>query len=210
MEEMSHVDFLQIGSHIGNSKNDKLYHQEFSNKNLILIEPIPFLFEILVHNYKVKSKTFLNNCILLNVAVSNKEGTLDLYVPSQKNNLNQLPEWISQLGSIHKNHINATYDKADSVLMEKITVPCFRLNSIIDKYKIKTIDYLLVDTEGHDFDILMDLDLDIIKPNKICFENTHTDGSLTRGNNYIKLLQKLFKYGYKIIQEDNEDTIVSL
>ena len=101
-----HIDILQIGAHIGNSLNDPLYNTCLNNKSLILIEPVPFLFDILVHNYKVKCKTENINVECLNIAVSDKDGFIDMYAPSNKCNLSILPYWISQLGSMTDEHFH--------------------------------------------------------------------------------------------------------
>ena len=41
---MEHVYCLQVGSHVGDSPNDTLFVQDLSDKNIILIEPVPYLF----------------------------------------------------------------------------------------------------------------------------------------------------------------------
>ena len=202
---IKNIDYLQIGSHSGNTDTDKLFKQDLTNKNIILIEPVPSLFEELKTNYKTKD---LNTVLFLNIAISNKNDTLELYIPSKNNCFSKSPYWVDQLTSVNKDHISR--HNIYNLNIDKISVPCITLNTLIDMVGIKTIDYLMIDTEGHDYEILMNFNLDIIKPNKICFENAHTDGTLTRGNNYIELINKLTKYGYKIIEENTQDTIVSL
>ena len=56
----------------------------------------------------------------------------------------------------------------------------------------------------------MNLDLEKLKPNKIKFENRHTDDTHIRGKKYIELVEHLYKYGYKMIEETHEDTTMSL
>ena len=51
---MKNVDLLQIGSHIGNTSTDKIFNQDIINKNIILIEPVSYLFSLLMENYKKK------------------------------------------------------------------------------------------------------------------------------------------------------------
>ena len=45
---------IQIGSHIGYTPNDPIFNIIDDTTNLILVEPVPFLFEILKNNYKAK------------------------------------------------------------------------------------------------------------------------------------------------------------
>ena len=45
---------IQIGSHIGNTVNDPIFNSVNNNTILILVEPVPYLFNILKNNYKSK------------------------------------------------------------------------------------------------------------------------------------------------------------
>ena len=92
---------------------------------------------------------------------------------------------------------------------ERIQVQCRRLNTIVRERGITSIDHLIIDTEGHDFTILMDFDFSIVKPVKITFENFHMDED-TEKPNYKKLMSHLKTIGYKVLSEDNEDTTVVL
>lgn len=202
---MNTVYFFQIGSHTGNTSNDLIYHLPLKNKNIILIEPVPHIYEKLKLNYEDKAKE--NNIMFLNIAISNKDGFLKLYTPSLSNNFDTLPTWADQLSSVNKNHIN-THSK--EIIVDEIDVPCNRLNTIISNLGIKYIEYLLVDTEGHDFEILMDLDFSLLKPKNIIFENYHIDGFFTKNIRYNILITYLLSNGYEIKCENNEDTHVTL
>jgi hypothetical protein len=61
---------IQIGSHIGNTSNDPIFNIVDKTTKLILVEPVPFLFEKLKYNYQ---KKFINNknIFFINKAVSN-------------------------------------------------------------------------------------------------------------------------------------------
>jgi len=205
--KMEKVDFFQVGAYTGNTDNDSLYNKELVNKKIILIEPVKFFFDMLHNNYNIKHGK--NNYIIaLNFAISNRNGYLDLYTPSlSKNNLDNFPKFFTQLTSTNKDHI---INHSPDAIIDQINVPCFTLNTAIEQMEIKEIDYLMIDTEGHDYDILMDLDLTKIKPNKIRFESKHIDGTFLKGMKYIKLINHLQLNGYKIIEETFEDTIMSL
>jgi cystathionine beta-lyase/cystathionine gamma-synthase len=49
---------IQIGSHIGNTRNDPIFNIVNNDTKLILVEPVPYLFEQLKTNY---NKKFNNN-----------------------------------------------------------------------------------------------------------------------------------------------------
>jgi hypothetical protein len=85
------------------------------------------------------------------------------------------------------------------------------LEDIVKTYEITELDLLFIDTEGHDYEILSALDLNIIKPKKIIFEHKHMEGTnLPIGEKYDKLINKFNDFGYKIFNKGLEDTELHL
>jgi len=210
--EMRTIDYLYVGAHIGNTDNDYLFKTDISNNNIVLIEPVPYLFDKLKENYKEKQKT--NNISFLNIAVSNKDDFIKLYIPSEKNDFSNCPDFSSQLASVNSAHISS---HIPWLLVDEIKVPCFTLNTILKNMKTIEINNLITDTEGHDYDILMDLDLSIIKPKTILFEHIHMDGINSSGNainhkgeKYERLLYHFKEHGYTVTKKDRMDTLISL
>lgn len=200
-----HVDYFQVGAHVGPSKEDGLFNLVSENKTLVLIEPVPYLFKKLKENYAEKAKN--NTIIFKDIAVSNKDSTIQLYIPSPYNNWSVNPPWASQLASVNENHIRR---HLPYLLVDRVHIPCYRLNTLVKDMNICTIDTLMVDTEGHDYDILMDFDLNIIKPRVITFENKHMDGTFVKGEKYNILMNRFISNGYKKLEEDTENTTVIL
>lgn len=204
------VDILQVGAHIGNTGNDPIFSKIENYNDIILVEPVPYLFEQLKNNYSTK-KNF-NNMSFLNLAVSNHNGTTDLHIPSQSNDFSKLFGWTNQLASVNENHIKTFVPEC---IVEKITVETKTLNSLIEEHNIESIENLFTDTEGHDYEILMDLDLTKLKPKNIWFENKHMDGPkhvFDRNNcpRYNQLIKHFLEHGYEIIFENSEDTHIRL
>jgi len=195
---------IQIGSHVGDTSNDPIFNIVDNNTNLILVEPVPYLFEQLKKNYNKKFEN--NNIIFINKAVSNFIGEIEMTIPSEKNDYSKLPFWASQLASVNSEHATG---HIDSLLVEKIIVETTTINQIVKEYNIKQIDLLHTDTEGHDYTIIMNYNFEI-KPNKIMFENKHMDGLFKRGIKYRELLNKLSSLGYKLIEQNSEDTTLKL
>lgn len=113
----------------------------------------------------------LPNCLKENVAISNYEGEIDLYyIPSDKIKELELPDWIrgcNSVGKPHKTLVKAGWDK----YCIKDTVKVVRIKTLIEKHNITEVDFLKIDTEGHDTIILNDfLDTVDILPGKIQFE----------------------------------------
>jgi FkbM family methyltransferase len=196
---------IQIGSHIGNTRNDPIFNIVNNDTKLILVEPVPYLFEQLKTNY---NKKFNNNhnIIFINKAVSNFIGEIEMTIPSEKNDYSKLPSWASQLASVNSNH---AVGHISNLLVEKIIVKTTTINDIVKEYNINHIDLLHTDTEGHDYTILMDYNFEI-KPKQIMFEHKHMDGLFKIGRKYDELSHKLLSLGYIKIHQNSEDTTFQL
>jgi FkbM family methyltransferase len=195
---------IQIGSHVGNTCNDPIFNIVDNDTKLILVEPVPYLFEQLKKNYNEKFEN--NNIIFINKAVSNFIGEIEMTIPSENNDYSNLPFWASQLASVNSDHATG---HINSLLVEKIIVETTTINQIVKEYNITQIDLLHTDTEGHDYTILMNYNFEI-KPNLIIFEHKHMDGLFKTGIKYAELLNKLGYLGYKLIEQNSEDTILKL
>jgi len=199
------MHIIQIGSHVGDTPNDPIFKLIDETTKLILVEPVPYLFQQLESNYNNKLKD-TSNVIFINKAVSNYIGETELTISSEKNDFTKLPFWASQLSSVNRDHATG---HIPHLITEQITVPTTTLNQIINDYNITEIDLLHTDTEGHDYYIIMDYKF-TIKPKRITFEHKHMDGLLTVGEKYRELTNRLVWLGYKMTYQDTEDTTFDL
>ena len=207
MSNMNNMNktIIQIGSHVGNTCNDPIFNIVDNTTKLILVEPVPFLFEQLKYNYTNK---FINNqnIIFINKAASNFIGEIEMTIPSPKNDFSKFPFWASQLASVNPEH---AIGHINNLLVEKITVKTTTINEIVKEYAITQIDLLHTDTEGHDYTILMDYNFKI-KPKIIMFEHKHMDGLFNIGIKYTELSNKLLSLGYTKTAQGGEDTTFHL
>lgn len=137
----------------------------------------------------------LPDCRKENVAVSDKEGSIDIYyIPSTVIEDNNLPQWVRGCNSVnepHKTLISLGYDKY--IVCDNVNV--VRIKTLLDKYNITSIDLLKIDTEGHDTVILNDyLDTVDFLPKKILFENNE----LSNTDDVKMLVTRLERLGYLI------------
>ena len=192
---------IQIGSHVGNTINDPIFEMADENTNLILIEPVPFLFERLKRNYKMKLPNHFHNIIFINKAVADFIGEIEFTIPSANNDFQNLPYWVTQLGSTNANHLKK---HLPDLVVETIKVKTTTINEIVKNYQLKDIYLLKTDAEGMDYRILMNYDFSkYIKPMQILFEHNHMDGTFTVGKNYQSLMSKLEHFGYKMVIDAN-------
>lgn len=203
---MTNKTIIQIGSHVGNTCNDPIFNTiNYNNTKLILVEPVPYLFEELKKNYREKYPNN-KNIFFINKAISNFIGEIEMTIPSEKNDFSKFPLWASQLASVNPYH---ALSHINTLLVEKIIVKTTTISEIIKEYGITQIDLLHTDTEGHDYTILMNYNFEI-KPIKIMFEHKHMDGVFKIGIKYKELVNKLLRLGYKKIDQTEEDSIFQL
>ena len=137
---------IQIGSHVGDTGSDPIFNLVDDTTKLVLVEPIP-----LKKNY---TTLFPNNhnIIFINKAVSDFIGEIEMTFPSERNDFSKFPVWASQLASVDPKH---ALGHIDNLMVDKLFVKTTTINDIVKKYNLTHVDLLHVDTEGHDYTILM-------------------------------------------------------
>jgi FkbM family methyltransferase len=140
----------------------------------IMCEPAPIYFGSL----KKQAENIANyeNLILENIAISDYNGKVDFAVA--RNNLAPNDSWQRGISSVVSDHHTGERlfdnDENKNLIAETIEVPCLTLDELIHKHKIESIDYLKIDTEGHEMNIIDAYSWDI-KPTIIKLEHMHID-----------------------------------
>jgi FkbM family methyltransferase len=204
-EDTNQLTLLQIGANDGQQSDlfrDLIIEYKIKSN---LLEPIPEFYNLLVKNYSNYNWVKCHN-----LAITTDDGEREMrYVPK----IEGLPEWTMGLGTfdVEKNFLGSgkggymlNEDYSNSKIYKKcmnevktINVNTSTLDSFIKKNDIKNIDIYISDTEGFDWIIFNQLDLNIFNPKIICME-THTLGNIE--NNLIN--DKLTKNGYTIIKQE--------
>lgn len=130
----------------------------------VFVEPVKYYFDR------------LPKCKKENVAVSDKEGEIEVfYLTDKEIEMFNLPHWIrgcNSIGEIHQTVLSVLrgLDLSPDIVSRDV-VKVVRIKSIIEKYNIIELKTLKIDTEGHDCIILNDfLDTVDFLPNEIIFE----------------------------------------
>ena len=134
---------------------------------------------MLENNIKLNNN---QNIVPINKAVSNKTGRIDFFINDGEN-----------LGG----HSTIPSEKGNKVIVESIS-----LEDFVKKYKIKKIDFLKMDCEGGEYDILFKCPDNILKMiEKMSIEYHDIDNN----NNGISLKKFLEKKGFNVrIQADEK------
>ena len=150
--------FVEIGSNYF----DTLVSLANSGWKGLVVEPVPEYFN------KIQK---VGGIYYENVAVGNETKIVPFYyIPQETINSKKLPEWARGLGSINKNHPIVISNGWEN-LVKEISIQMMTVKDLLDKYGIKKIDYLKIDTEGMDCEILNEFDISDIQ--EILFEHKH-------------------------------------
>ena len=112
-----------------------------------------------ISDFSIKLFKFLRpEDLNLNLAISNLEGEIDMFFQKK----------LSQLSTIKEKHAKIAFQ--GTIHNKKILSR--RLNSILEesKYRGKRINFLNIDVEGSDFEVLQSLDFNKYSPELICVE----------------------------------------
>jgi FkbM family methyltransferase len=173
--------FLEIGASDGiNLSNTYLLEKEY-NWSGICVEPIKDDYQKLILN---RSCHCSNNAVY---AISGEKLEFDIYE-------------YNLLSGINKH--NTVYN--GQAIKEKIIVETISLNDLLKKYNApKFIEYLSLDTEGSEYEILSSFDFDYYKIGLIHVEHNFEESKR-------KLIKELLlKNDYKYIGEFKQDDFYS-
>ena len=126
---------LDIGANVGNYT--KLILQETTSK-VISFEPLPDAYREL----EVLKKEFKERLEIFNIAISNQNKNQDLYFGNKKSEKASLMENLEKLSFVGETNIN------------KISVQVKKLDDLKDILKNQVIDFIKIDTEGYEFEVL--------------------------------------------------------
>ena len=200
---MQDFGLVVIGAHSGLYLKDLVV--EYEGRNILLVEPVPYNYEILDLEYKDDPKII----ICKNAIIDKSKKDFFYYV--KKESITKLGKhWASQIGSFDKNHIlnhkNKRFDiKEDDI--ETIQIEFITFDDLIQKYSIKSIDKLQIDVEGAEYKIMNSINFQKIEINKILFESKHFDGTFIEGKKLEEIEEKLKSNGYKLQQIDKENIL---
>ena len=169
----------------------------------LFIEPLPDAFKALSNYYTEVLKN--DKVILENVAVSNEMKVETMcYIPWDKIDNLELDYPLKGMASFIPPVNGFDSDPKSKALLdehgEMCEVPVVVLNSLLEKHNIERIDYVTVDTEGHDYWVFEGFDLEKYRPKVIKFELFNSeDGNLD------KLFTRLITSGYTLCNQEGCD-----
>lgn len=172
------IMFLQIGAHEGGLHDPLDHHIRLHGWRGLFVEPQSEEIGALRSSYAAFSG--LN---FAETAVSSVAGQRKFYrIRPQAD----LPLWVSQLSSFYREvPASILKDYPEAEIIEE-TVESRTIADLQRAYNLHDVHILLIDTEGHDGEILRSVDLNNCRPDLILFEHYHlTDPDLENTLAYL-------------------------
>jgi len=172
--------FVDVGAHDGESYNNTLYFEKTNNWTGINIEPIKQIYDKLVANRP--------NNINLNCAVCNTDGETDFYLNTGHTEM--ISGLVDNFDPRHLQRLIRENNEHGSIT-EIVKVKTKRLETIFDENNITHINYLSIDVEGAEFDVIKSINFEKVFIDVIGFENNFQDSS-------IPIIEFLATHNFKI------------
>jgi FkbM family methyltransferase len=200
----SHNDvfFVQVGANDGLMSDPVREFVDRYRWRGILIEPIPWLFDKLRENYRDHPQVIFEN-----MAISDSREFLTLYTLEQDPDL---PNWAHGLTSFSRDILmihRRCHPRFDRLIKE-VRVPSVSLTGMLESHTVQKLDFLSIDTEGYDFEVLKTLDFERFRPMVIQFEHAHLRGEKGRRSEIETCFQWISKFGYRLHTSGVDTTCV--
>ncbi|MDR3646385.1 MAG: FkbM family methyltransferase [Candidatus Babeliales bacterium] len=163
--------FIEMGGSDGITNSNTYFFEKYLNWKGICIEPVEYLFKQLIKNRK---------SINLNCAVWKIDGYasfIETQLPGEKN-----LGWsglIDTYDQRHKDELVNFWQKIHNCIVKETKIYCRQFNNICKEYEISHIDFLSIDTEGSELDIIKTIDFEKILIDIITVEDNFNDTSIT-------------------------------
>ena len=189
--------FVNIGANDGIS-NDPIY--PFLNKygwRGIAVEPLDYMCDELRRNY-----ARFEGVVVEHAAITSSPRPFYFIAPDATD-----ANFIRQIGSLHSDYIKKTIALMRAWQFQgpvreglehsirRVEVPCLTFGQLLAKHAVQRIDFLNIDAEGSDFEILMMIDLTRWSPSILCLETAEfSDAQKTRA------MEVLRQAGYEYLE----------
>ena len=187
--------FVDIGAYDGITHSNTYFFEKELDWKGICFEPHPRFFT------KLRS---IRNCLCVNACVSNHNGSEQFIAVD--GGPEELSGMVSTYDPRHLTRLNYEISR-DGGTYTTIEVPTFTLNTILKQHDVQKIDYLSLDTEGSELEILKAIDFGAVTIDFISVENNYNDPAIrayleSQGFMYITTLSWQDEI-YRYIQKKN-------
>lgn len=154
--------FVDIGASDGKTFSDSLYFEQKGWKG-ICVEPMKERFEKLS---AIRSSKNIFGCV---APTTGTKAFTKVYLDGKLSGFSGLTE---KYDPKHKEHIKKKIEELGGST-EEIKISCFNIMDILKDVGVTHIDFLIIDTEGGELDILKSIDFDTVFVDVITVENNY-------------------------------------
>ena len=158
---------INIGSMDGKTHDELSGYTAIFDFKGLYVEPIPYIFDILKSN-------FSEDNLFENSAITSYDGEIEMLTispePIEQGKIHQCFRGMSSIYPPKNGLISVDNKETVNRYGMKIIVPCLAFESLLKKHNISQFDILKIDAEGHDWEILKEVDLDKYRPSIIRIE----------------------------------------
>ena len=186
---------IDIGAHKGESI--KLFSKNFIIKKIISFEASPINFEYLKKKIKDNKQGYNNTEIVLeNIALGAEDKIIE-FNQFNESSSSTIKE-IDKESKYYKRKFRLINFLNNKETYQKIKIKISKLKEYIEKNNIKKIDFMKIDTEGYEFEILLGLENKIKLVDIIMFEH-HYDNMIKKGYTFEDINKLLIKNNFNQI-----------
>ena len=185
--------YVDVGAH--NGEMIEIISNEFVVNKILAIEPNPDCY------LKLKKIKYFKKLLIFNLALSDKKGFDFLKIGhiSTMSTINDLND--KSVYTKFKKIIMSIFYFSNQIYKRKIKIKKDLLSNILKLSKIKKIDLLKIDTEGHEFNVLKGAKNFLKNTHLVLFE-FHYDDSIIKKYNYNDVNNFLQKKNFKLISKN--------
>lgn len=200
IESRNSFSILQIGAYDGIS-NDSVHDllTSYPHVRAVLLEPQPDPFSLLQKRWEASDRV-----ITVRAALSHTTGERPLYVIADAyKHLHPFPEQVS---SFYRSRVEAACSRyvwrPSADFVTAVSVPTIDWQTLIERYG--RFDFLAIDTEGYDAEIIRRIDFSSSAPDVILYEHRHLSRSERR-----RCEKLLARHGYTVRRVNNLDAVAT-
>ena len=186
---------IDIGAHKGESI--KLFSKNFIIKKIISFEASPINFEYLKKKIKNNKQGYNNTEIVLENTALGAEDKIIEFNQFNESSSSTIKE-IDKESKYYKRKFRLINFLNNKETYQKIKIKISKLKDYIEKNNIKKIDFMKIDTEGYEFEILLGLENKIKLVDIIMFEH-HYDNMIKKGYTFEDINKLLIKNNFNKI-----------
>jgi FkbM family methyltransferase len=190
-----HASFVEIGANDGEQHDHLRPFILERGWTGVMVEPVPYVFERLRRNYQG-----VEGVALENAAVGERDGEAPFYhlVDASAEERARLPDWYDGIGSFSRDAVLRHADQIPDVASRIVCaqVPTLTFGSLCRKHGLERVDLLVIDTEGHDWEIIRGIDFADWQPQMLVYEHYHL-----RPDDRAACATHLRERGYETMEE---------